>query len=161
MSNFLDFSPYTYMEDFERDNTVNTGWIDSSCQYKAGHTSENILMMLWQFCLISVVQTRGIYECDLCSNLGEIVEEINGVSLALGSAEIRVFGGDGTIFAAPNLIYHYVKEHKYKLSVKFEQALLNGPKPPSEEYFKKLENLGLTWSETLKGDSEGERFSLF
>jgi len=161
MSNFLDFSPYTYIEDFERDNTLNIGWIDSSCQYKTGSPIENILMILWQFCLISVVQTRGVYECDLCSSVGTVIEERNGVSLALGSAEIRVFGGGGSIFAAPNLIYHYVKEHQYKLPEKFELALLNGPNPPSEEYFKKLKNLELSWSETLKGDSDEKVFSLF
>jgi hypothetical protein len=118
-------------------------------------------MILWQFCLISVVQTRGIYECDLCSSARTIAEERNGDSLALGSAEIRVFGEDGSIFAAPNLIYHYVKEHQYKLPEEFERALLDGPKPPSEEYFEKLENLELSWSATLKADSDGGRFSLF
>jgi len=31
----------------------------------------------------------------------------------LGSAEIRVQGIDGAVYAAPNLIYHYMANHNY------------------------------------------------
>ena len=33
--------------------------------------------------------------------------------MLLGSAEIRVFGQNGKIYAAPNLIYHYMKDCGY------------------------------------------------
>jgi hypothetical protein len=31
----------------------------------------------------------------------------------LGSAEIRVQGADGTLYAAPNLVIHYMTAHHY------------------------------------------------
>lgn len=42
----------------------------------------------------------------------------------LGSAEIRVKAKDGRIYAAPNLIYHYVAEHDYDPPKEFIEALL-------------------------------------
>ena len=39
--------------------------------------------------------------------------DIDGVSMHLGSAEIRVQGIDGAVYAAPNLIYHYMANHNY------------------------------------------------
>jgi hypothetical protein len=32
---------------------------------------------------------------------------------ALGNGEIRVRGADGTLYAAPSLIAHYIAEHSY------------------------------------------------
>jgi hypothetical protein len=54
--------------------------------------------------------------------------------LTIGSAEIRVFGERGAIYAAPTLIYHYVLEHRYKLPDDFVRGLLGGPRPPTDEY---------------------------
>jgi hypothetical protein len=67
----------------------------------------------------------------------------NGEELLLGSAEIRVFGKGELIYAAPNLIYHYVSVHCYKPPEEFLQALEEGPSPPGSEYFKRLTNLNL------------------
>jgi hypothetical protein len=55
--------------------------------------------------------------------------EHNGEQRLIGSAEIRNFGTDGTIYAAPTLIYHYVAQHQYKPPVGFVGALLDGPNP--------------------------------
>jgi hypothetical protein len=52
--------------------------------------------------------------------------------LTIGSAEIRVFGQ--RIYAAPTLIYHYVLEHHYQPPNDFVRGLLDGPRPPSDEY---------------------------
>ncbi len=69
--------------------------------------------------------------------------------LKLGSAEIRVFGNGGKIYAAPNLIYHYVTVHGYKTPDEFVSALKEGPLPGSKEYFDRLHSLGLRCSKTL------------
>src|SRR5262249_15003835 len=63
-------------------------------------------------------------------------------SLQLGSAEILVFGKGGKIYAAPNMIYHYVTVHHYKPPDEFLQALKDGPCPPEPEYLKRLEAVG-------------------
>src|SRR5439155_5623857 len=76
--------------------------------------------------------------------------------LMLGGAEIRVFGERGRIYAAPNLIYHYVVAHHYKPPDEFLQALRQGRCPPEPEYLDLLERAGL--SRTLvQNDSEMRR----
>jgi len=43
--------------------------------------------------------------------------------VALGDAEIRVLGRNDRVFAAPNLIYHYVTAHGYRPPDEFLGAL--------------------------------------
>ena len=61
---------------------------------------------------------------------------------------IRVFGKDGLIYAAPTLLYHYVSVHHYRPPDEFVRALNEGPRPPSQEYFERLQELGLRWNKT-------------
>jgi len=58
----------------------------------------------------------------------------HGEQLRIGTAEIRVFGENGAIYAAPTLIYHYVLKHQYKPPGEFVRALLIGARPPSDDY---------------------------
>lgn len=51
----------------------------------------------------------------------------HGVKRGLGSAEIRVTGEHGEIYAAPDLIYHYVADHHYKAPDAFVCAVLLAP----------------------------------
>jgi hypothetical protein len=57
-----------------------------------------------------------------------------GEQRLIGSAEIRAFGSDGKIYAAPTLIFHYVAVHHYNPPMEFVRAVLNGPGPKSDEY---------------------------
>ena len=75
----------------------------------------------------------------------------HGVKLELGSAEIRVFGDGGKIYAAPNLIYHYMIHHGYHPPREFFRALKNGPSPDNPEYFARLAELRLQWGRTFSG----------
>ena len=68
--------------------------------------------------------------------------------LYLGSAEIRVFGRRGKIYAAPNLLFHYVTAHHYKLPDEFIAALRQAACPPQEKYFARLKAVGLDSGET-------------
>jgi len=66
--------------------------------------------------------------------------------MELGYAEIRVFGKSGKIYAAPNMLYHYVTVHHYKPPNEFLQAVKNYPPPPAPEYLSRLQALGLSLS---------------
>jgi hypothetical protein len=59
--------------------------------------------------------------------------------------------GHGHIYAAPTLIYHYVEAHHYKPPDEFLQALREGPRPPSQEYFAELAKLGVEWRKISGG----------
>jgi hypothetical protein len=56
----------------------------------------------------------------------------------LGSAEIRVFGKRGKIYAAPNMLYHYVTAHQYKPPDEFLHALKESPCPPTDNVLIRL-----------------------
>ncbi|NQZ09405.1 MAG: hypothetical protein HRT35_19800 [Algicola sp.] len=160
MTYFKDLTKYSYNHDKEIDNTINIGWLNEDHFFDTEEPSDEVLANLWDFCKISVIQTRGLHECEFCTSGDFAQEEREGLKLALGSSEIRVFTSYGTSFAAPTLIYHYVKKHHYKLPVEFVTALINGPKPPDTVYFKLLKEEGLNWTNTHFFEEHAETYSV-
>jgi len=59
-------------------------------------------------------------------------------SLKAGFSEIRVFGKKGKVYAAPNLIFHYIMEHDYTPPKEFIEAVCYGASPNSVEYYKQV-----------------------
>ena len=109
------------------------GWLDRRRAFPTGPTSLDFRLRLWGFCREPFVvgQTGAVQPCPVC---GQIVQTVGGgETLVLGSAEIRVIG-DTDIYAAPNLIYHYVVEHQYRPPDEFIQAVMTGPSPDSAEH---------------------------
>jgi len=64
----------------------------------------------------------------------------------LGYSEIRVFGENDIIYAAPNLVFHYVTAHHYKMPDEVIAALKHGPAPPEQEWFDRLRPTGVSMS---------------
>ena len=157
---FEDLSDYAYGRgSFYRPKTKNIGWLEGCHSYQQAPASEHMLEVLWQYCSISVAQTRGIHECDLCSDLDSYVASRNGKKLLLGSSEIRVFGADGIIYAAPTLIYHYVSVHQYSPPDEFVQALNSALGPPNQAYFDRLCELDFEWRETSAPSGPAFKFT--
>jgi hypothetical protein len=128
MAYFIDLTPYSYSYlDTERfDRLLNVGWLDEHHPFPTDVPSDELLSALFHACEVRVHQTRGLHPCSLCAKPKYPVEEVwKGKSLNLGSAEIRVKSRRGPIFAAPNLIFHYVKEHHYCPPRVFIDALLD------------------------------------
>jgi hypothetical protein len=181
MAYFPDLSFYEY---FRGDHPVakNIGWLQRGHEFATETPSEEALNLLWSFCSISVMQTRGVHECDLCEVPQAVYAVRNGTRLLLGTSEIRVFSRTSTanslvkaisniessgliflrrselpisIYAVPSLIYHYVQAHHYKPPPEFLDALKEGLKPPEQQYFDRLESLGIDWK--LKQSVPAER----
>src|SRR5260370_18043051 len=150
MAYFKDLCDYAYPPGFIRPGT-NVGWLARGHTFPTMTPDEDILDLLWSYCSISVVQTRGGHDCEFCPVGSARYFERNGQRLLLGTAEMRVFSRDGRIYAAPTLIYHYVVVHHYKPPDEFLQALRKGPQPPSKEYFDALAKLNLEWNKTSMG----------
>ena len=122
MTFFDDLTPYTYLHpEDEQPGTVNIGWLDRWHSFPTGETSEAFRGKLQQLCLRRVKQTRGFYSCDFCK----------GRDKPHGSAEIRV-RGEGRVYAAPELVYHYVVIHNYLPPEEFIAAVLNSDQPLAE-----------------------------
>jgi hypothetical protein len=75
--------------------------------------------------------------------------------ITIGSAEIRVFGHDGRVYAAPNFIYHYVVVHHYQPPEEFVEAVLAGPLPRSPEYEARASNY--EWYEEYTRHNDSSR----
>jgi hypothetical protein len=150
MTYFKDLSKYSYDRSSPLEQPVkNIGWLGQNVEFATDVPEPVFLELLWQHCLISILQTRGLYECHLCSSRESNVVERDGRQLLLGSAEIRVFSRAGGIYAAPNLIYHYVSVHNYSPPQEFRDAVIGGLRPPSKEYLDRLSVLGVPWAQTL------------
>jgi hypothetical protein len=152
MAYFPDLSQYEYIQEARSPGVRNVGWLEHGHAFEKLKPSEETLDLLWSFCTVSVLQTRGMQSCDLCQPPMFVSAERGGISLSLGSSEIRVFSRHGEIYASPSLIYHYVNTHHYKPPSEFLQALKDGPKPPNPEYFEELMKSGLEWTWTTKFD---------
>jgi hypothetical protein len=142
MAFFEDLSAYCYHPSGIRPGTKNVGWIEPQKPFSKGIVPEMFLKRLWHLCKIPVVQTRGFHVCELCNMPSDVVPtlEFEGEILKLGSAEIRAIA-PGVIYAAPNLIFHYVRDHEYKPPQAFIDAVINGPGPETADYRDQLRAL--------------------
>jgi hypothetical protein len=159
MAHYSDFSEYCYGHGtFHVPGTVNIGWLGASLDFEQMDPNEGLLDLVWDYCKISVAQYRGIHGCEYCQPRRSDVGQRNGEMRLLGSAEIRVFADTGTIYAAPDLIYHYMAVHRYKPPDQFISALTAGPQPFTKAYLDRLTTVGLTWTEKTPLASIPKRF---
>src|SRR5215471_18486427 len=121
---FEDLSPYSYLTGTPDPDVVNIGWLDEHHDFPRGQVSEAVLQRILDLCLTPVNVTRGFHQSLLLTLevFGYPVEHA-GRNMRLGSAEIRVRGKNGRQYAAPNLIYYYIKDCGYLPPAEFLDAL--------------------------------------
>jgi|SRR5580700_3063774 hypothetical protein len=130
MTYFADLSPYSFVKTASTGKALNVGWLSRWHSYPRGNVPEEVLAAIFALCQKPVNKTRGFHPCEFCSSktMGTVVER-DGIRQTLGSAEIRVIGPDGLVYAAPDLIYHYMRDHAYLPPKEFlEAAALSGAK---------------------------------
>ncbi len=103
-------------------NPLAVAFLQRGQRFETGVTTGKTLAKLLTFCdprwvVCEIPQPR---RCPLCNE--RVVAEIGGAEVVLGSAEIRVVGEE-EIYAAPDLVYHYVTAHNYLLPQEFVAAL--------------------------------------
>jgi hypothetical protein len=160
MTHFADLSDYQYLQrETGESATRNIGWLDAEHPFATREPEPTFLERLWQFCGVWVASTRGLHSCELCDEDSNYTEYA-GEKTLLGSAEIRVFSTTGGVFAAPNLIFHYVRQHSYLPPDEFVSAVMDGPRPPNPEFFADLGRLGLEWCHKRAAESRPEWFKV-
>lgn len=102
------------------------GWLDEKHPYSVGDIPEHALDRLFDACFHPVYVTRGFHICPFCKVKSHGVKATRkNRERVLGDAELRIFAEENDIvYAVPNLIYHYVAEHKYSPPQEFVKALL-------------------------------------
>jgi hypothetical protein len=127
MAYFPDLTPYEYF--LETDPPVNVGWLDQAHSFQHGDAPEGFVEQLRVLGQSPVKTTRGYHHCDFCGNLeGRFISDEE-----LSDAEIRVRGADGTTYAAPCLILHYVTAHHYLPPQQFIDAVMLAAAPAAGE----------------------------
>ena len=102
------------------------GWLGASIG-RIRVPSSNFLDALFLACLDTVQQTRGFHPCSFCEQTifdGPIRASRMGRTTSLGSAEVWVPVDGNIVYAAPDLIYHYVETHHYAPPEEFVSAVL-------------------------------------
>ena len=93
MTYFEDLTPYSYHQSGIAHHTLNIGWLDNKYRYNIGAVPIVFIEKLWEFLRFKIVHLRGLHYCNLCvliENKPHNVER-NGITLLIGSGEIRVF----------------------------------------------------------------------
>ena len=144
MAYYPDLSFYQYGNSKAWPDVVNVGWLDSVQNYPQGSVSQAFIERLWILCRRRIMTMRGFHVCEFCDMPRDKVPTVQRGEeiLSLGFAEIRVFSRSSRVYAAPNLIYHYVVEHHYQPPEEFIQAVLECPLPGSSEYESFLQQHG-------------------
>lgn len=122
-SSLIYLKSFVFRHIFNR-NLINIGWLHSKYTFHRRKSDEPFLDKLFNLCLFPVEKTRGYHVCPFCKSSFGLEVERNGQKVILGSAEIRVRGLEGKVYAAPNLIYHYVEAHEYSPPEEFIDAVL-------------------------------------
>ncbi len=141
-----DLSPYPYEKEYRLLGTVSIGWLDKKHHYPLGETSETFKDRLFMFCLHPVIRMRGFHKCEFCVPQPSflITERRHGAKVLLGDAEIRIVYNEN-VYAAPNLVYHYVVKHHYRPPDVFIEAVLHGALPDTEAYMDFIRSHKIDW----------------
>ena len=166
MTYFADLSPYTYRSGpdivalrpgpppFRAIQStaprINVGWLGRFHRYRSGTVPEDTLDALLNVIshqLINVM--RGTHGCHLCPTTGPGRTHLDwhGRTVSTGNGEIRIPTADGSHFAAPTLIGHYVAAHLYCPPPAFVQAL-------HDYCHTSADDLALGWIPTLPSASQ-------
>lgn len=121
---FKDLTPYTYLGNAPDPSVLTVGWLDGEHDFPRGQIPQHLLKRILALCFKPVNQTRGFHQSPFMNfNTFGYPVEYKGKEMLLGSAEIRVTEKSGKSYAAPNLIYHYIKDCGYLPPEDFIQAL--------------------------------------
>ena len=139
MAWYADLEHLDYFDgSFDVDTTMlrAVGWLAHGHEFKQGGVDlaavdklRTLLVSPWQ-----PDRFRGGHRCDICLASGQ-------VRLPAGSNNLFV-PAEESVYVAPELLLHYIEEHRYKPPDEFVRAMLNCPPTASAAYLQRLRELG-------------------
>jgi hypothetical protein len=121
---YSDLSAYSYELPRPLPGVLNVGWLDEGAYPRRDPTDEFVARLANVIVREQVNVLRCTSPCPLCGKDGIWVHHA-GVKFFLGAAEVWIPSDRGSlIYAAPDLIWHYVHEHKYSPPSEFVDAVL-------------------------------------
>ncbi|WP_433534496.1 hypothetical protein ACQPZK_20190 [Micromonospora sp. CA-249363] len=132
MTYIPDLAPYDYYPGAP--DALAVGWLDSSEPFPTGACPRDVRDRLVRLGAEPVRLMRGYHYCQFCPAAVEparvVPTDDRPRDVAQGNGEIWLTGADGTNFAAPALIGHYVEEHRYLPPESFIEAVRTGVPTP-------------------------------
>jgi hypothetical protein len=133
---FADFASYQYSLPCALNGVLTVGWLEPPHPFTVGQISDDILSKLKLLASTQRAnQMRGYASCEICG-ADECLVEIGDRVQRLGAAEIWIpdLVDRVKVYAAPNLIVHYIEAHEYLPPAPFlaslaalDPATWNGP----------------------------------
>lgn len=115
-----DLTEYEYGLASTLPGVKSVGWLGGSKTFRTGTLESELLSRLLDICENSTSrQTRGLHKCPFCDHQAMAGKRV------LGSAEVWV-KGKSCIYAAPDMIAHFVAIHHYLPPPEFVEALRGG-----------------------------------
>ena len=123
---FRDLTDYEYQVPRKVPNVLMIGWLDDNTEFERAEADAPFLNALRSlYPSHQVNKMRGYHKCQLCDatkNKG-VMEASIGANL--GSAELWIPSADkSVIFAAPDMIIHYIETHQYSPPASYKQAVI-------------------------------------
>lgn len=146
MAFYEDLSPYNYEHYSKRE--LNIGWLQNKYPFNTGEIPVGFInkLNLYLHSDFTVFHYMGDHDCEFCNSCKDSA-----------CCEIRVVSNSGKIYAAPELIKHYIEVHNYLPPQEFIDAIMNGPAPGSPEYNDIINRLPESW-EQRKPDLNDEDY---
>lgn len=122
-----DLAPYDYHPGAPDGLAV--GWLDRSEPFPTGECPQDVRDKLVELAQEPVRLMRGYHHCQFCLDRqypNEGVRLAETTDVAHGNGEIWVTANDGTSYAAPTLLVHYIEVHRYLPPDPFIDAVRDG-----------------------------------
>lgn len=101
----------------------NIGWLASPEPFARGEVEPSLVRKLEELAVCCpVLQMRGFHYCEFCEE-EELVVTAHNKRRLLGSAELWIPSTFGIVYAAPDMISHYIRRHSYSPPQEFLSAL--------------------------------------
>ncbi|MBD2105473.1 hypothetical protein [Nodosilinea sp. FACHB-13] len=133
---FPDLTPYEYYVEEGEPPALNIGWLDAEHEFTKETPPLGFLDRLRLLSRTRVKQMRGFEVCPFCPELHSLLTSGNWTEQdqalyhscfedgRFSSAEIRVMGLNGRIYASPVMILHHVEAHDYLPPKEFVDAVM-------------------------------------
>jgi hypothetical protein len=113
---FEDLAPYEYQLPRKVRNVLMIGWLTGNAEFQRTEADTLFLNALRSlYPNHQVNKMRGYHKCQLCHNVSKKGPLESSLDVDLGAAELWIPSVDkSVIFAAPDMIIHYIETHQYR-----------------------------------------------
>ena len=89
---------------------------------------------LWKYVLFSRNVSRTMPSCKICHKLDVFEYEGFGGIKEVGNGVMCIPSEAGDVYIIPDILFHYFYSHNLMPTKMFRDAVINGPKPDTQQY---------------------------